>query len=137
MTDYRNIDREMLNKLINALPPPVIGEALQFLEALLLREEKRPAPTLEQLREKKTEILEIAQKHGVFNIRVFGSVARGDADGKSDVDLLVDLGDGRNIADLKNFLRELRDLLGERVDVASTGGMISSLLRVFNEAVSL
>jgi len=137
MENYRDLDREMLYKMINILPPQVIGEALQCLELLLLREDKKPAPTLEKLREMKPEILDIGKKYGVFNVRVFGSVARGDSDGKSDVDLLVDLEEGRNLADLKCFLRDMRDLLGERVDVTSTGGMISSLLRVFNEAVPL
>jgi predicted nucleotidyltransferase len=137
VTNPREVDAELLHNLIDALPAQARGDAKHALEMLLLQEETRPPPTLEQLRERKPEILEIARRHGVCNIRVFGSVARGDSDGKSDADFLVDLEHGRDIADLRCFLRELRDLLGEKVDVASTGGMLSSLMRVFNEAVPL
>ena len=57
-------------------------------------------PLKELLQEKREDILRIAIKRGVSNIRVFGSVARGEADSKSDIDLLVDLEPGRSLFDL-------------------------------------
>ena len=73
-------------------------------------------PTLAELRARRDEILEIASRHGVFNIRVFGSVARGDATDSSDVDLLVDVENGRSLFDVGAFYMDLRDLLGYEID---------------------
>ncbi len=56
------------------------------------------------------EIHRLAEKHGVRNIRVFGSVARGDAEAKSDVDLLVELEPGRNLLDLGGLQMDLDGL---------------------------
>lgn len=50
----------------------------------------------ELLREKREEILKIAAKHGAYNVRIFGSVARGEATADSDVDFLVEIEQGRN-----------------------------------------
>ncbi len=52
------------------------------------------------LREKRLEILEIAARRGATNVRVFGSVARGNADPQSDLDILVDMEPGRSLMDL-------------------------------------
>src|SRR5439155_6803112 len=73
--------------------------------------------TLDELRERRHEILEIAGRHGASNIRVFGSVARGDADERSDVDFVVDLEQGRSLFDLGALLMDLQDALGCEVDV--------------------
>lgn len=93
-------------------------------------------PTLAELRARRAEIFEIASRHGVFNIRVFGSVARGDATDSSDVDLLVDVETGRSLFDLGAFYMDLRDLLGYELDV---GTEIKPRLRavVDAEAVAL
>jgi uncharacterized protein len=88
-------------------------------------------PTLVELRARRDEILEIASHHGVFNVRVFGSVARGDATHSSDIDLLVDVEDGRSLFDLGAFYMDLRDLLGYEVDV---GTEIKPRLRVAVDA---
>jgi len=69
--------------------------------------------------EKKKEIREIAAKHGARNVRVFGSVARGDARPDSDVDFLVDMEPGRTLLDLGGLLMDPRDLLGREVDVVT------------------
>ncbi|SRR6266540_6013924 len=89
------------------------------------------APTLEELRARRDEILEIATRHGASNIRVFGSVARGDRDAR-DVDLLVDLQDDR----LAGLHVDLEDLFGCKIDV---GTQIKPRLRerVEAEAVPL
>lgn len=68
------------------------------------------------LREKRTEILQVAAEHGAYNVRIFGSVARGAADEASDFDFLVDMEPGRSLLDLGGLLMDLRDLLGCPVD---------------------
>ncbi|MBI5570503.1 MAG: nucleotidyltransferase family protein [Desulfomonile tiedjei] len=77
----------------------------------------------ELLKEKREEILEIAARHGAGNIRVFGSVARGEAGESSDVDLLVDMEADRSLLDVTAFLADVRELLGRRVDVVSEKGL--------------
>jgi hypothetical protein len=90
------------------------------------------------LKDKRDEILRLAAQHGASNVRVFGSVARGDADEKSDVDFLVDLEDGRNLLDLGGLLMDLRDLLGREVDVVTPDGLRARLReRVLREAISV
>ena len=71
----------------------------------------------ELLQEKREDILRTAARRGAFNVRVFGSVARGEADEKSDIDLLVDLEPGRSLFDLGGLLMDLQDLLGHKADV--------------------
>jgi len=68
------------------------------------------------LKDKRGAILEIAARHGAHNVRVFGSVARGEAGPESDVDFLVDLEEGRDLFDLGAMLMDLQDLLGCRVE---------------------
>jgi predicted nucleotidyltransferase len=77
----------------------------------------------ELLREKRDEILRIAARHGASNIRVFGSVARGEARAESDVDFLVELERGRSLLDHAALMIDLEDLLGRRVDVATERGL--------------
>jgi uncharacterized protein len=84
------------------------------------------------------KILEVAARHGARNVRVFGSVARGEADQQSDVDLLVDLDQGRSLMDLGGLLMDLQEALGVRVDI-STERMLRPEIRkrVLSEAVPL
>ena len=92
----------------------------------------------ELLRSKREEILRLASRHGARNVRVFGSVARGEADEQSDVDLLVDLEPGRNLLDLGGLLMDLRDLLRRKVDVVTERGLKARIRsRVLQEAVPL
>ena len=69
------------------------------------------------------EILATARKHGAYNVRVFGSVARGEARPDSDIDFLVNLEAGRSLMDLARLLRELQSLLGRNVDVVTEAGL--------------
>jgi predicted nucleotidyltransferase len=80
-------------------------------------------PTLNDLRAYREEIFELAARYGVSNVRVFGSVARGDAGPQSDVDLLVTAKDGTTIFDLVGLWLDLKDLLGCEVSLLSEGGL--------------
>lgn len=92
----------------------------------------------ERLRAKREEILGIAAKYGAFNIRVFGSVARREADSDSDVDFLVDMEPGRSLLDLGGLLMELQELLGCPVDVVTEKGLRQRIReRVLNETIPL
>jgi uncharacterized protein len=93
---------------------------------------------LDGLRARRQEILSHAAEHGAHNVRVFGSTARGEADGSSDVDLLVEMEPGRNLLDLVGLWQDLEDLLGAHVDVLSDGGVSPHLReRIYAEAVPL
>ena len=81
------------------------------------------------LREKREEILRIAEKHGARNIRIFGSVAHGDATEASDIDLLVDTAEKTGPWFPAGLAAELEELLGQRVDVVTTNGLYWSLRR--------
>jgi uncharacterized protein len=92
----------------------------------------------ERLQEKREEILAVAAKHGAYNVRVFGSVARSEADAESDVDFLVEMEANRSLLDLGGLLMELQDLLGCQVDVVTEKGLRKRIRdRVLNEAVPL
>lgn len=94
--------------------------------------------SLEELRRKRDEILRIAARHGASNVRIFGSVARGEADERSDVDFLVELERGRNLMDLGGLLMDLQELLGRKVDVATVRGLKERIREhILQEAVSL
>lgn len=67
--------------------------------------------------QKRAEILRIAERHGAYNVRVFGSVARGEAGPDSDVDLLIDAGEKVSSWFPGGLIVDLQDLLGRRVDV--------------------
>ncbi len=75
------------------------------------------------LQSRKEQILRIAQKNGAYDVRVFGSVARGEARPDSDIDFLVKLEAGRSLLDLARLLRELQTLLGLPVDVVTEAGL--------------
>lgn len=90
------------------------------------------------LKDKRDEILRVAAKHGARNVRVFGSVARGEADAASDIDFLVELEPGRTLLDHAALLLELRDVLGHDVDVVSERGIKARIReRVLRDAVPL
>jgi predicted nucleotidyltransferase len=87
---------------------------------------------------KREEILRIAARHGARNVRIFGSVARGQAGKESDLDVLVDMEPGRSLLDLGALLMELQELVGSRVDVVTEQGLRPRIReRVLQEAVPL
>jgi hypothetical protein len=79
------------------------------------------------LRTRRKEILETAARHGAINVRVFGSVARGEDRPDSDIDFLVNLESGRSLLDLARLLRELNALLDHPVDVVTEAGLRSRI----------
>jgi predicted nucleotidyltransferase len=95
-------------------------------------------PLDQLLQEKREDILRIANKRGASNVRVFGSVARGEFDSTSDIDLLVDLEPGRSLFDLGGLLMDLQELLGHKVDVVTERGLRERIReRVLKEAIPL
>ena len=90
------------------------------------------------LKRHRKEILALAEKHGAFNIRIFGSVAEGNDTGGSDIDFLVDMHPGQSLMDLVGLQLDLEELLNCSVDVRTEKG-ISHFFRedVIHSAVAL
>ncbi len=92
----------------------------------------------EILKAYREEILRIAAKYGAYNVRVFGSVARGEARPDSDVDLLVELEPQRTLLDQIALMQSLSELLGRKVDVTEPETLHESIRdKVLREAVVL
>jgi uncharacterized protein len=92
----------------------------------------------EILQNHRDEILQLAAKYGAYNVRIFGSVARGEADADSDVDFLVEMESGKTLFDLGGLLMDLQDLLSCRVDIVTEKGLRKRIReRVLQEAKSL
>lgn len=90
------------------------------------------------LEEKREVILRLAREHGVTRVRAFGSMARGDAGLESDIDLLVDLEQGRTLLDLGALLMDLQDLLHRKVDVLTEAALHPRIKeKVLREAIPL
>jgi predicted nucleotidyltransferase len=95
-------------------------------------------PTLESLRQRRDELLAIAARRGASDMRVFGSVARGENTGTSDVDFLVRMERGRSLLDLAALRDDLEAAIARPVDVITENGIYPYLRqRIFNEAVPL
>ncbi|MGH3887066.1 MAG: nucleotidyltransferase family protein [Pseudonocardiaceae bacterium] len=99
---------------------------------------REATPSLGELRMRREAILQLARRHGAREVRVFGSVARGDAGEGSDVDFLVEMEAGRSLFDLGGLLMDLQDLLGGSVDVVTPASLRERVrARVLREAVPL
>jgi predicted nucleotidyltransferase len=95
------------------------------------------APRLEDLVARRDQILEIASRHGAKNVRVFGSVARGEARPDSDIDFLVDLDPDRTLFDLSELILDLQEALDWEVDVIEIGQRTAATEHISREAVAL
>jgi predicted nucleotidyltransferase len=94
--------------------------------------------TLNLIKQRRKAIIEAATAHGAYNVRVFGSVARGETDALSDVDFMVDLTPGRSLFDLGGLLMDLQQLLGCDVDVVTERGLRDELReRVMQDVLPL
>jgi predicted nucleotidyltransferase len=92
----------------------------------------------EFLNDKRDDVLRIAAKHGAYNVRIFGSVARGEATPDSDIDLLIEKGPTTSPWFPAGLVLELEESLGRRVDVVTEKALNPHLRdRVLREAVPL
>lgn len=73
--------------------------------------------------QQRERVLDICRSYGASDVRLFGSLARGDADEASDIDLVVRFAPGRSLLDHGGLLMDLRELLGVEVDVVSEGSL--------------
>jgi hypothetical protein len=93
---------------------------------------------LDDVRRHREQIIAIGEQFGVRNIRVFGSVARGDADAASDLDLLIDVDAGHGYFDMAGFALAVEDLLGVFTQVATVAGLKVRIRdRILTEAVAV
>ena len=92
---------------------------------------------LAELRRRRDEILVAARARGAHSVRVFGSVARGESNEDSDVDLLVAFDADRSLFDQVHLIADLGALLGRRVDVVAEGGLLERDGHILAEAVPL
>jgi predicted nucleotidyltransferase/DNA-binding XRE family transcriptional regulator len=112
--------------VLNVVPTP--GRALGLPDTRLGR----------RLRQRRLAIIETAAKRRAHNVRVFGSVARGEETAASDVDLLVELDEGVSLVDLAGLKRELSELLGVDVDVVPAATLKARIRdEVLAEAIAL
>lgn len=94
--------------------------------------------TIDVIRKKRTRILAIAGRHGATNLRVFGSVARGDAGPESDLDLLVEMEPGRSLLDHIALIQDLEEALGCKVDVVTEKALKERYRkRILDEMIAL
>ena len=94
--------------------------------------------TQRQLLDRREAILDVARRHGAHDVRVIGSVARGDAGEVSDVDLIVRFDPDRTLFDHGELIMDLQDLLRVEVDVISEAGMRDRFRNhVMKEAIAL
>lgn len=114
MSKFDPAIRDELQKTIEKLPLEAVGRVMEFVETIL--PSTKPL-TLKEIRDEREEILRLGEKHGIYNIAVFGSVARGEADGGSDIDFVADMKEGATAFDLIGFKIEMEKLLGYSVDI--------------------
>lgn len=156
-TQRRNVDevlatqRRYVDQLLGTQHrPPMVGHPAQILD------QHRPpvgqglhafahaaagtparAKDLAELRRRRAEVLAAARRRGAHSVRVFGSVARGEATDNSDIDLLVAFDADRSLFDQVHLIDDLEQLLGRRVDVVAEGGLLERDGHILAEAVPL
>ena len=126
-----------MNRAFN--PQPERDALLEFPVSFGYTRHKRGVMSIRQLLQfKRTQILKIAARHGARKVRVFGSVAREEAQPDSDIDFLVDMESGRSLLDLIELGQDLEELLHRKVDVLTDGGLSPHLeQRIHAEAIPL
>ena len=114
-----------------------VGRREPSLETAQRIDRALSVPVMARLTAARSELLAAATRRGLGRVRVFGSVARGDADEDSDIDLLVHPGPETSLFDLAGFMNEAEQLLGAPVDVVSDRGHGPIMERILAEAVPL
>lgn len=90
------------------------------------------------LKDKREEILQLATKHGAYNVRIFGSVARGEANEDSDIDFLINVKENHSRWFPGGLLADLEDLLGCKVDIVTERSLHELIReRILKEAIPL
>jgi predicted nucleotidyltransferase len=90
------------------------------------------------VKEKREELLKVAARRGARNVRLFGSLARGEEKAGSDVDLLVEMEEGRSLLDLSHLIQDMEDLLGCPVHVVEPEALHWAIReRILKEAAPL
>jgi predicted nucleotidyltransferase len=107
------------------------------MTALQPRSGRKPHPLRSLVDAHRGGIKAAAARHRGVRVRLFGSVARGDENSDSDIDLLVDFTAGSSLFDLLDLTQELEDLLDHSVDVVSTGGLKERDTAIIDEALDL
>jgi uncharacterized protein len=103
-----------------------------------MNEAVKSAPTLDDLRIRRDAILKLAERHGAYNVRVFGSVARGEATSESDVDFLVSVKPKTSIFELVGLWLDLQDLLERDVNLSTDEGLREYMKsNVLRDAITL
>ena len=90
-----------------------------------------------RLRERRSDLLAAAARRGASNLRVFGSVARGDEDAGSDVDFLVDFEPSRSLVDVVGLMLDFQEILGVPVDVVEASTLRPGDELILADAVGL
>lgn len=129
-----------LGKTISGRPitDGLIDELVARAEAGYPVEEAAGGCTRRDPEEIREDVLRIATAHGAGNVRVFGSVKRGEQGSSNDLDLLVDMAEGRTLFDLIALCKDLEESLGVRVDVVTEASLPPYIRdRVLDEAVAL
>jgi hypothetical protein len=140
-----DIVRTGLRVIVPACPgclsrPPVRARLAGILSAMNSTPSRETGgnPRLSELVEAhKPDIRLLADRYGISNVRIFGSVARGDSHARSDIDFLVDIPREATLFDLSRFRRELSALLGVEVDVVSSRALLPRDSDVLEEAIGL
>ena len=93
---------------------------------------------IEALKQKRAEIISIAERNGGRKVRIFGSLARGDSRVDSDVDFLIELEPERSLLDIVAIKQDLEDLLQMKVDVVTESAVSPYIRRdIVRQAISL
>ncbi len=121
---------------------PTVAMLERLLEAsgneLDITVSPRPtAPTLAEVRAHRDTIIEIVESFGGTNVRVFGSVARGDAHDDSDVDLLVDVPSGTGLITVERMIAAIETAVPWRVDVVTSGAAHGRMAHIVDEVIAL
>lgn len=134
-SDRREPGLAMLTKLIEAAGHELV---VDVRPSSTLRRGLPDTPLGRRLRRHRRAVIDTAARRGASNVRVFGSVARGDESEHSDVDLLVDLGTGVGLVALAGLAREIGEIVGVAVDVVPADSLKPGMReQVLAEAIPL